>query len=599
VIAAVAASTTTFDALRAAAEVHAERTALIHVETGDADEVPRTLSYAQLLAGITKAANAFRRLGADRNTCVALLLPNVVEHHLALWGAQAASVALPLNPLLQPAHLIEILRATKARILLAPGPAHGNDLWETALLIKATLPSIVWLVQVGTEADPGADTLSFARVVEGASGEALEFDRSTARGCDIAAYFHTGGTTGAPKVVKHSHTNELSAAAGFAAMAQLGPTDVLSNGFPLFHVAGALVCTLAPLLVGAAVLNLSAAGYRNPKMVLNYWRMVERYRVSIVGGVPTALRAIAAAPINGADLSSIRTGYTGGAPVPRSVATAFESASGKPLREVYGMTEAAGVIAVDAVTNERTLGSAGRPPEGTRCEVRLLLADGRPGALCAIGEAGVLLVGGPTVTPGYLDPDHDRSALAADGMLITGDLARIDATGRITITGRSKDLIIRSGHNIDPAAIEEALAAHPAVAVVAVVGQPDRYAGELPVAYVTLREGASFDAEALMAFACKRIPERPAWPKQIFELPTLPLTAVGKVYKPGLRQDAAHRLVTHLLCDLPVHLVDVASGSHGGLQVVVTVSFPGEGGAELARVRNRLEGFLFEVIVQC
>lgn len=588
----------TFDALRISAEAHPGRAALIHVESGELDEVPRILSYAQLLGGVARVANGLRRLGASHTNCVGLLLPNSVEHHLALWGAQAASIAFPLNPLLQSVNLVELLRAANAVVLMVPGSTPGCDLWEKALQIQAALPSIRWLVRVGGVEATGPGVLGFEQLISGLPDDALEFTCEGAKE-RIAAYFHTGGTTGAPRVVQHTHGNELSAAAGFATLAALEPGDVLSNGFPLFHVAGSIVCTLAPYLAGASVLNLSAAGYRNPRMLANYWRMVERYRVSIVGGVPTALGAIAAVPVGDADLSSIRTGYTGGALVPRSVAAAFESASGKPLREVYGMTEAAGVISVDPAQRMRTLGCAGKPPDSTRCEVRMLLADGQPGAPCAAGETGVLVVSGPTVTPGYLDPAHNRGAFMADGALITGDLARINDAGYITITGRSKDLIIRSGHNIDPAMIEEALAAHPAIAAVAVVAQPDRYAGEMPVAYVVVHKGASFDADAMMAFARERVTERPAWPRSIFQIAAMPLTPVGKVFKPVLRRDATKRLVWDMLADFPIASVEVLDQGPGGGQVRIALMATTAGADEsmLAAIQDRFECFLFEVAI--
>ena len=171
---------------------------------------------------------------------------------------------------------------------------------------------------------------------------------------------------------------------------------------------------------------------------------------------------------------------------------------------------------------------------------------------------GILRLKGPNVGPGYTDPRRNTGTFTHDGWLITGDIGHIDAEGRIFITGRAKDVIIRGGHNIDPQLIEEALLQHPDVLMAAAVGEPDEYAGELPVAFVSLRSGASVNPSDLSGFANERIPERPAYPKRIEVLPSIPLTAVGKVYKPQLRMLATqHALVQRLTSAGLVDCVDV------------------------------------------
>jgi fatty-acyl-CoA synthase len=153
----------------------------------------------------------------------------------------------------------------------------------------------------------------------------------------------------------------------------------------------------------------------------------------------------------------------------------------------------------------------------------------------------VLRVRGPNVGPGYTDSRRNAGTFEG-GWLVSGDLGHVDAQGRVFVTGRAKDLIIRSSHNIDPGSIEEALLMHPAVQMAAAVGEPDEYAGEVPVAFVVLKPGAGVDATELARFAAERIAERPAVPKRIDVLPALPMTAIGKVYKPGLRLQVAARI---------------------------------------------------------
>lgn len=229
--------------------------------------------------------------------------------------------------------------------------------------------------------------------------------------------------------------------------------------------------------------------------------------------------------------------------------------------------------------------------------MRRLEPSGGLGPACETGEIGVITVAGPHVSPGYRDAEHDAGVFDG-GVLNSGDLGFIDAQGRIHIAGRAKDLIIRSGHNVDPLMIENAMASHPAVMLAAAVGMPDVYAGELPVCYVALRPGASTTEQELRAHAERTIGERPAWPKQIHIIEAIPLTSVGKIYKPQLRCDAAARVVTSLVRDqlrLPDALVQVSEG--GGRGMMVSVTLPEAARVSMPVVEQALAGYLFEARV--
>ena len=166
---------------------------------------------------------------------------------------------------------------------------------------------------------------------------------------------------------------------------------------------------------------------------------------------------------------------------------------------------------------------------------------------CALGESGVILVKGPQVFCGYKAASDNANAWVEDGWFNTGDLGYLDADGFVYLSGRAKDLIIRGGHNIDPALIEEALSAHPAVASAVAVGLPDAYAGELPMAFVVLHNGAQSNARELLDFCEQRISERAAIPRRIEIIPAMPLTAVGKIYKPTLRQKISEMVLREVL----------------------------------------------------
>ncbi len=186
---------------------------------------------------------------------------------------------------------------------------------------------------------------------------------------------------------------------------------------------------------------------------------------------------------------------------------------------------------------------------------------------------GVLWVKGPNVGRGYTEASRNEGTFTQDGWLITGDMGHVDLAGRVFVTGRQKDLIIRSSHNIDPRVIEDALQRHPDVAMAAAVGEPDEYAGEIPVAYVTVRPGSSVSPEALCEFAQQLIPERPAFAKRVEILPVLPMTAIDKVYKPALKALAAQYALTERLARIGLDRQVLVSVQESGatLTVVFTV----------------------------
>jgi fatty-acyl-CoA synthase len=207
----------------------------------------------------------------------------------------------------------------------------------------------------------------------------------------------------------------------------------------------------------------------------------------------------------------------------------------------YGMTENTASIAVDPRDGIRKKGSSGIRVPYTQIRTVSVTERGDGIRLCNSQEIGMLQIKGPGLAPGYVNPKHDAGARTQDGWMITGDLGRVDEDGYVFVTGRAKDVIIRGGHNIDPALIEEPLLQLPDVLHAAAVGKPDSYAGEIPVAYVQLVPGARAIAADLIAALKGRIAERAAMPKEIFILDTLPLTDVGKPIKAALRRDAAER----------------------------------------------------------
>ena len=582
-----------YDVFVHAAREYGDRTALTMVMTGDDDERPRRVNYTELLGLVRRTANLFSDLGGTRPG-VAFMLPTLIETHAVLWAAETVGYAVPINFLLQPDHIRGLLQASDAKILVSFGPHPQLDIWEKSLELKRLMPELT-LVRVAAPGTPPVEgVIDLVDALGDQPDDRLVFD-TPGRGDDVAAYFHTGGTTGVPKLAAHNHNGQLTAAFGCAALMNLGPDDIVTGTLPMFHVAGTILLGISTFLAGSEIVLLSPSGLRNPAMVTNYWKICERYGVTLAGGVPTSIGAIAEVPLAGADISSIRGGLTGASPLPVAVREKFEAVTGKKLNEIYGMTEASGLISCNPFEGEGGTGSVGLRLPYTTVTVRRLTNDGSLGEPCEAGEIGVLTIGGPTVSPGYRSTDQNAGTFV-DGQLDSGDLGYTDADGRIYIAGRSKDLIIRSGHNIDPLMIENILQRHPSVAVAAAVGMPDSYAGELPVCYVQLLPGATADEDELRAFAEAEISERPAWPRQIHVVDAIPMTAVGKIFKPTLRQDAVERAVRAVLDEQGLTgEIEVTAGGPRGMKVAVTLAAGGD--HDVARLQDVLDGYLFQATV--
>jgi fatty-acyl-CoA synthase len=261
--------------------------------------------------------------------------------------------------------------------------------------------------------------------------------------------------------------------------------------------------------------------------------------------------------------------------MPTELLRAFEARTGVKILEGYGLTEATCVSSLNPIRGERRVGSIGLRLPGQQMRPVVLDGDGAFVRDCAEGEVGALVVSGPNVFLGYRDPAQDRGLWidCGDGRrwLDTGDLGRRDADGYFWLTGRRKELIIRGGHNIDPGAIEEPLHRHPGVQVAAAIGRPDAHAGELPVAYVQPRPGAVVSEAELLEFLRHEIGERAALPKGIRVVSRMPLTAVGKIFKPELRRLEARSALEAALAEagVPFRSVEIAHDAVRGMMAVV------------------------------
>ena len=518
-----------------------------------------TLTWREIHAQVTQAANLFRSLGVGEGDAVAYVLPNCTETSIVLLGGTVAGIANPINPLLEATQIAAILRETKAKVVVTLRAFPKTDVAQKVAEAVRLAPGVETVLEVDlhrylTGIKKLVVPLIRPKVKVAHEARVLDWTRERARqpttlafadtgGDRVAAYFHTGGTTGMPKVAQHTYS-------GMIYNGWLGhrllftETDVVMCPLPLFHVFACHVILMAMVASGAHVVFPTPQGYRGEGVFDNMWKLIERWRVTFLITVPTAMAAMMQRPVN-ADVSTIKTAFSGSSPLPVELFKRFERDTGVNVIEGYGLTECTCLVSINPIDGVKKIGSVGIPFMHT--DVRILGEDGQD---LPVDEVGEICVASPGVLPGrtYTEADKNRSLYHGDH-LRTGDLGRIDADGYLWITGRAKDLIIRGGHNIDPAEIEEALAAHPAVAMAGAIGQPDAFAGELPCAYVELVAGATATPDDLVAHCRQHVHERAAQPKYVEILPELPKTAVGKVFKPDLRRLAITRIYDAALAE--------------------------------------------------
>ncbi|EJM59224.1 acyl-CoA synthetase [Pseudomonas sp. GM48] len=523
-------------------------------------------SYAELVEDITRAANAFHDLGITPGEVLAFILPNLPETHFTIWGGEAAGVVMAINPLQEAKQMAALLRAAKASVVVTLAPTPGSDLWPKLASQLDQLPEIKHVVWVGMgpyvdvaqresleslaekerELHRGATIHELRTLMDAQPGTQLKSARLF-RPEDRSSYFCTGGTTGLPKIAMRTHGAEVfNAWAMDTHMQPHGSGQVIFCGLPLFHVNAQLVTGLMPWSQGDHVILGTPQGYRGEGVIPRFWEMVEHFGINFFSGVPTVYSALLQNELEGRDLSSLRYAMCGAAPMPVELFREFEGRTGVKILEGYGLTEGACVSSVNPPHGERYIGSIG---------IRIAYQDMRAVLLDDSGEylrdakndeIGLITITGPNLFEGYVEESHNRGLwieINGQRWLNTGDLGRQDENGYFWLTGRKKELIIRGGHNIDPKQIEEALQAHPAVALAAAIGSPDAYSGEVPVAYVQLRPGHVCNVEELEQFAQHHISERAAIPKRIEILDALPLTAVGKIFKPALQQREVARVI--------------------------------------------------------
>ncbi|MAE93684.1 MAG: hypothetical protein CL910_03390 [Deltaproteobacteria bacterium] len=474
----------------------------------------RALTYRQLEERTARAAGLLAARGIRPGDRVALLLGNRSAYLELLFGAaRLGAIAMPVNTRLAPPEIAELLDDARPA-----GLVHEHELRDLAQAAAGASKVRPWQLEVGGEADPYEDELA-----------------SHGPHADIAAVepetpmilMHTSGTTGVPKgaLLPHRKTlyNSLNAQLFFGCTSE----DRVLVVVPLFHSFGLKILAIPALYAGATV-RLQA--HFDPEGV---WRTVEREGITYFGGVPTMFHALQGAlDSTGADVSSLRFLFTAGAAIPVERIHAFEE-RGLRLKQGFGQTETSILCCLGATDAIRKAGSVGRPV--FHAELRII----REATLaepperwedCAPDEDGEIVVRGPITMLGYWERPEANAETLREGWLRTGDLARMDEEGFVTLTGRARDMFISGGENVYPRQVEAVYEEHPDIREIAVVGVPDERWGETGRAYVVMEPGCTLDAKALQNWGRERIASFKV-PTEYRAVEALPKTVTGKVQK--------------------------------------------------------------------
>ena len=520
-----------------------------------------TLSWSQLRCEVTKMANALRSLDIQENDVVAYVLPNCTEAIISFLAGSTVGKVCPISPLLSSEQMAGVLNEVGAKAVVSLKAFPKTDVAQRvneALVIAKNVETLVevdlkrylkpplsWLINLLRPKllrSHSANVIDFYQFLSDQSQEALSFKVS--EDDRIAACFHTGGTTGTPKIAQHSICGMLYQGWGLLNSIDWDENDSMLCPLPMFHVFAVYPMLMTCLMSGAHIIFPTPQGYRGDGVFENFWKLVERWKVSFFVMVPTAASALMQVEVK-SDVSSLRYALCGSAPLPKDLFNKFEDSTGLQILEGYGMTETTCLISGYPPAGTKKIGSVGIP--FPYCDVKILNVseEGKVLKKCKVNEVGEICVNNPGVLVGktYTDSHKNKNAFAYGTHFRTGDLGKIDSDGYLWITGRAKDLIIRGGHNIDPALIEDTLSGHPEVAMVGAIGQPDSHLGEVPCAYVELMQGSTIHSTDLMTFTQEKLDNKLAMPVYIEVLSELPKTPVGKIFKPDLRKRAITRVL--------------------------------------------------------
>lgn len=590
---------TTYEALKNSTLDNPKETALSFFMLGGDYKRPFRFTYQDVFNQVNSCANMLSQLGVGKGDVVGIILPNLPETCFSLIAAATVGVAFPINPLLDAAQLKELMIEAKVKVLITLPPLIKTDIWQKVESIRREVPTLEQIVQVDVVKYLRGGIKTFAKVIvpflsNGNSEKKQRIQRydaltkkykSTERLFElpedtnaVCVYFHTGGTTGRPKIAQQTHRNLIFNAWSTGNNINTSTSGMtMFGGLPLFHVFGEMITLNLTFAGNGHLVLVSTRGYRGKDVIPNFWKIVEHYKVNFLAAVPAIYKTLNDLPVTPKQAESVEFAICGAAPMPIGVLNSFEKKTGVKILEGYGCTEGACIISVNPPYGERRAGSVGFPIPYTNVKTVQLNDEGEFLRDCAVDEIGHVCFNGDHLFNGYLDEEHNKGIWVNDdkGALFynTGDLGRIDDESYLWLTGRKKELIIRGGHNIDPKQIEEPFYSCEGVEIVAAVGRPDEKVGEVPVLYVQLNGNSSLSVGHLMTFAKENITERAAVPKEIILIDEMPMTTIEKIFKPKLVEKEVIKVYQGILEKMNLDgRINIERHKTLGMQVKVDVS---------------------------
>jgi len=484
-----------------------------------------SLTYAELDTATSKLATYLSDVCVKKGDSVVLFLPNGLEFVIGYYGIlKAGGIVSPANPLYKEGELKHQLNNCGATAIITDGNSYPI---VEEIKDETQLKTIILADTEGIE-----EALSLTEILKRCLPEPPAFDLKPKE--DIAAIEYTGGTTGFPKGAMLTHYNLVANAIQNAAWLGWSDQDVIIGVLPFYHSWGACTCVNSPIYIGARVVTLSRFDAEELLMT------IERERATVLYGAASMFTMLVNSPIiRQYDLSSLKYVKAGAMPIPPEIKQKWEQLTGVKMVLGYGLSEACPETH-DSPLQRVKPGSAGIPIMDTDARI----VDEETGEIeLPPGEVGELVIKGPQVMKGYLNRPEDNREALRDGWLYSGDLALMDEEGYFYIVDRKKEIIKYKGYTIAPAEVESVLYQHPAVKECAVVGKPDALAGEMPKAYIVLKDGHSATAEELIRFCEPKV----APYKRIREvefIKEIPKTQVGKVLRRVLRDNERKRSTT-------------------------------------------------------
>jgi long-chain acyl-CoA synthetase len=506
-----------------------------------------TLTYQDLYKHSIAFASYLQSLGLKKGDRVAIMLPNVLQYPVVLFGILCAGMTVVnVNPLYTPPELIHQLKdAQTTTIIVLSNFAKTLEkaLPDTAIehvivtdvgdLMGGFKKSLVnFVVKYIKRAVPAWHITCAVPLLEAlAQGAEQTYSRPDLKSDDIAFLQYTGGTTGHPKGAMLTHrnviANVLQCSAWVKAIVQPGE-DVVLGALPLYHVFSLTICAMTFLALGVECLLVT-----NPRDMNSFVKLLSKTRLTVFVGLNTLFNGLLQHPkFKDIDFSALKLTVAGGMAVQRSVAEAWHDATGTCILQGYGLTEASPVVAINPIDVTHYNESIGVPVSATD----VILRDSN-GHVVENDAEGELCVKGPQVMKGYWQlPDSTRKVIDEDGWLRTGDIARIDERGFLYIVDRKKDMVLVSGFNVYPNEIEEVLSAHPDIKEVAVIGVPYEKTGEAVKAFI-VKKNNGLSEEGVLQF-CRQSLTGYKVPKFIEFRDALPKSNVGKVLRRELREES-------------------------------------------------------------